>query len=126
MDLEKVFESYIAAALFSSNYTNEYTEKEEPLDARYDIDDLDEDTAKKLKYELEDFMEDAEGVVQNFWDEEQFGHDFWLTRNGHGSGFWDRYRPGSTGHEVGDKLTKLAKEYGSVDLYVGDDGKIYA
>lgn len=40
--------------------------------------------------------------VQN--SEAQFGHDYWLTRNGHGAGFWDR----GLG-EVGDKLSELCK-----------------
>lgn len=38
------------------------------------------------------------------------GHDFYLTRQGHGAGFWDR----GLG-ELGDKLTQAAKLYGSVD-----------
>jgi hypothetical protein len=48
------------------------------------------------------------------------GADFWLTRNGHGAGFWDR---GLGKH--GEDLTKAAKAYGSSDAYVGDDGKLY-
>lgn len=47
------------------------------------------------------------------------GHDFWLTRNGHGAGFWDRGYGDS-----GDKLTAAAKAFGSQDIYVGDDGKL--
>jgi len=36
------------------------------------------------------------------YGEERAGHDFWLTRNGHGAGFWDRQElPG----EVRDDLT---------------------
>src|SRR5690606_12135580 len=50
----------------------------------------------------------------------QAGHDFWLTRNGHGAGFWDR----GIG-EVGDRLANASKVYGGVDLYFGDDGKVY-
>ena len=48
--------------------------------------------------------------------------DFWLTRNGHGAGFWDgdRKAPHS------DKLTELSKSFGQVDLFVGDDSRIYA
>lgn len=42
--------------------------------------------------------------------EEYAGHDFWLTRNGHGAGFWDR----GLG-ELGDRLTAAAKGYGSAD-----------
>lgn len=54
------------------------------------------------------------------YDESRAGHDFWLTRNGHGAGFWDR----GLG-TVGDQLTKMAKPYGSSDAYLGDDGRIY-
>jgi hypothetical protein len=53
-------------------------------------------------------------------DMEQAGIDFWLTRNRHGAGFWDR----GLG-DVGDRLTDAAHAYGSVDLYAGDDGLIY-
>jgi hypothetical protein len=48
------------------------------------------------------------------------GHDFWLTRNGHGAGFWDR----DLG-EVGDKLTKMSKVWGGQDICVGEDGLVY-
>lgn len=34
------------------------------------------------------------------------GHDFWLTRGGHGAGFWDR----GLG-ELGDRLAKAAQAY---------------
>jgi len=50
------------------------------------------------------------------------GHDFWLTRNGHGAGFWD----GDWSKANGEKLTEACKAFGEVELYVGDDGKIYA
>lgn len=51
----------------------------------------------------------------------QLGHDLWLTRNGHGSGFWDRKLG-----EVGERLTVAAKAMGECDVYEGDDGKLYA
>lgn len=35
---------------------------------------------------------------------EQAGHDFWLTRNGHGAGFWDR--PEIYGDEAAAELTR--------------------
>ena len=37
---------------------------------------------------------------------EQAGHDFWLTRNGHGSGFWDR--PELYGKKLADELTRAS------------------
>src|SRR5215213_9921810 len=51
----------------------------------------------------------------------QAGHDFWLTRNRHGAGFWDR----GLG-DLSNRLSDASKVYGEVDLYVGDDGQIYA
>jgi hypothetical protein len=45
---------------------------------------------------------------------EQAGHDFWLTRNGHGAGFWDRTCYSDT---VKDLLTKRAEAFGEVVVY---------
>lgn len=55
------------------------------------------------------------------WDPGRAGHDFWLTRNGHGCGYWDR-----GAGDAGDALTAASKPYGEVDLYLGDDGMIHA
>ena len=40
-------------------------------------------------------------------DDEQNGHDFWLTRRRHGAGFWDR----GYGDSVGEILTKIAQMF---------------
>lgn len=53
------------------------------------------------------------------WDAEQAGHDLHLTRNGHGSGFWDR------GRKHGDILAEVARTYYPLTPSLGDDGKIY-
>jgi hypothetical protein len=50
------------------------------------------------------------------------GHDFWLTRNGHGAGFWD----GDWDDAIGERLTATSKAFGNVDLTKGDDGLVYA
>ena len=48
------------------------------------------------------------------------GHDLWLTRNGHGAGFWDR----DLG-ELGSDLTLAAQRMGEVWVYCGEDGLAY-
>lgn len=58
------------------------------------------------------------------------GHDFWLTRNHHGAGYWDRTEltrteDGSAPDTLGDRLTELAKQAGECALYQGDDGLLY-
>ena len=63
-------------------------------------------------------------------DPSQAGHDFALTRNGHGTGFWDRrvYRDaignlrdfGMATVLAGDKLTESAKSFGEYNLEITD------
>ena len=54
------------------------------------------------------------------WD--YVGHDFILTRNGHGAGFWD----GDGCEPWGTKITKLIESrFGPLEIYLGDDGFLY-
>lgn len=46
---------------------------------------------------------------------EQAGHDYWLTRNGHGVGYWDR----GLG-QVGADLSELAHSQGGAAVFFGD------
>ena len=43
-------------------------------------------------------------------------HDFFLTRNGHGTGFWDKPEFYG-GQENADRLTKICEEMGSIECY---------
>lgn len=49
------------------------------------------------------------------------GHDFWLTRNGHGAGFWD----GDLPEALGRRLTQASMDAGEVSPYIGDDGRVH-
>ncbi len=110
--------AYIECALWSS--TDNSTESGgEPLDENYGPDDLAPATLAEFKSDCEAFQEANAADLADL-DPEQSGHDFWLTRNGHGAGFWDR----GLG-ELGERLSKASKVYGSVDLMVGSDGLIH-
>ncbi len=64
-----------------------------------------------------DLIESATGYG---W--EQAGHDFALTRNHHGAGFWDR----GLG-EAGDLLTEAAETFGESNLWVdAETGQVHA
>jgi len=54
--------------------------------------------------------------------EEIAGQNFFLTRNGHGCGYTDGYwnEPAAT------KLDELASSFKAIEIYVGDDGMVYA
>ena len=67
------------------------------------------------------FVENYGTICQALGDNytwEHAGHDFWLTSQGHGAGFWDR----GLG-EVGDILTDSADGYSDmVGLYLDEEG----
>jgi len=53
--------------------------------------------------------------------ENRAGHDFWLTRNHHGAGFWD----GDYQEPEATILTNASHAFGEFNLYIGDDGKVH-
>lgn len=115
MKLDSFTRAYIECALWSST-----DDEGDPLDS-FDLDEIDPATLAGMVQDCANFQADERyQEISTAWTTEQAGHDFWLTRNGHGAGFWDR------GLEHGDELSAMAKVYGSVDLYVGDDGMIYS
>lgn len=59
--------------------------------------------------------------VTNCTPMEYAGHDFWLTRQHHGCGYWD----GDWPKDVGERLTKAANDVRGLYPYVGSNGKIY-
>jgi hypothetical protein len=112
--LDLFTESYIETALWSST-----DDSDRPLDDNFDETDIAKETLDQMIEDCKDFQQANWSDISG--DLRRAGHDFWLTRNGHGAGFWDGDWPG----EVGRRLTDNSKAYGSVTLYVGDDGKIH-
>jgi len=53
--------------------------------------------------------------------EVEAAHDFWLTRNHHGAGFWD----GDWEEPACSILDALSEEFGEACVYQGDDGFLY-
>ncbi len=118
---------YIRTALWAET-DNSNESGGEPLDYHYGEGDFTNDTLATMVADCQDFQRDnadllarayASGVRvggKNY-DEASAGHDFWLTRRGHGAGFWDRGLPKS----LGDALSEAARKYGDfyLDVYRG-------
>lgn len=120
--------AYIEAALWSTSDESD-EQGGEPLDKNYGPGDIAAETMELIEEDCADFQkrfgqliedDDPRGLHGEYDRWEKAGHDFWLTRNGHGAGFWDGDWP-----KHGDELTEAAKSYGEFELYVGDDGMIY-
>lgn len=93
-DLHNFTAGYIEAAL--------WTEEVE-------FEDLPEYIIREMTADCYDFVKKAGSLLAGL-DAEQAGHDFWLTRNGHGAGFWER------NDKIGERLTALCHE--KKDFYI--------
>jgi hypothetical protein len=117
MNKADVLLAYLECALWSS--MDDYGE---PLDATYDTANIESASIQSAADDVKTFLANckAAGLNLSTLSDSQIGHNFWLTRNGHGAGFWDC----GLG-KLGDELTKLANAAGSRDLCIGRDGALY-
>jgi hypothetical protein len=68
-----------------------------------------------------DAVAEYDGQTSIEWAAGCIGHDFMLTRNGHGAGFWDR----GLG-DLGDRLSAACEPYGSLSVEADEHGTLYA
>jgi hypothetical protein len=113
---------YLVCAIWSST-----GEEGESLDEQFGVDCIAPLSMIHARRDVCQMRKLADIIVpdwRDYWDNDRFGTDFWLTRNGHGAGFWDRYSEGP-GKVIGDTLTMVSDTFGEVNLYVGDDGLVH-
>jgi len=122
--LDEFLHAYLAAALWSSQ------EGDVPIDRDYSVDDLSSRAFRDATLECQQFLDKGsiwivdkyfKHVTKEHTTVSQAGHDFWLTRAGHGCGFWD----GDWREPAATILTNLSTSFGANALYVGDDDKLY-
>src|ERR1700674_4314854 len=91
--LDTFTRAYIERVLWSSTDDND-----RPMNDNYSIDDFAPGTLARMIADCERFQaKHAQWLTSEYLDryrgessiDEMAGHDFWLTRNGHGAGFWD-------------------------------------
>ncbi len=113
--LDAFTRAYLEAALWTSDpepRSGEWCESD-----RWNIAAIDPAGIAQAIEDCKAFQEanraDLDEVSDTFrTDDSQHGHDFWLTRNGHGAGFWDR------GYgELGKRLSAAARVYGAVNVF---------
>lgn len=92
----------------------------DPLDYYFGIEDFTVEALRSAKVDCRKFQDDNSDDLEDE-DIETAGHDFWLTRNGHGAGFWD----GDYEEEKGERLTQKSKDFGELRIWVDSDGKLH-
>lgn len=128
-DVDAMVTGYLEAVLWTqTDYDRDDDSTGEPmLDANYDVDDIDPEYVAKVRVEFAELIQAYPLAVRMYLNSARdnrlslpfndlsdrsalFGHDYLLTRDGHGAGFWDRCLG-----ELGDYLTDIAKHSGSHD-----------
>lgn len=134
-DLDDFTRGYIAA-LFAAHSVSRYRSDEERTYSHGAFDMLAPETLARIMKDCREFQAadawkgcdrhlnalafgDFSGKI--YPSNVSGGRDFWLTRNGHGAGFWD----GSWPEPYASELDQLAKAAGPAEVYLGDDGRIY-
>ena len=134
LNLETFINAYLVTALWSSNDESNPETGGDPLDQNYSIDDIAPTDLKTLRAQCVNFLaaQQAGDIIKDaietgkvacgpdFDEWGRAGHDFWLTRNGHGAGFWD----GDWPEPQATQLTKICRQLPEVDLYVSDNDQI--
>lgn len=92
-------------------------------DERFDEADLSDEARERVVEDFTAFMDNVtDGDLLAYeaagQTSAQMIHDYWLTRNRHGGGFWDR----GLG-ELGKRLTDLAQSNGTYDLFETNGGE---
>jgi hypothetical protein len=142
IDIDEFVQHYVTCLLWSETVDDveedpdEYGELPQiNADYRYGPDDIAPEAMAEIRGDCSGFVAahgdlllamgetaaELQPNVHRYFDPEgDGGHNFCLSRNGHGTGFWDR----GLG-ELGDRLHDAAKFYGTQGLYVADDGLLY-
>ena len=93
---------------------------DQPEGAALGIEDLEPDFLRAQTFEAISFYLRYEYAI-GYENVEQAGRDLWLTRNGHGAGFWDRgdtYKDVDSGYDFASLLTEAAERLGSTELEI--------
>jgi len=101
----KMLNQYLGTALWAST-----DDEGEPLDNNFSINDFSRSSVKEAEKDIKEFLSIADKKLgddwDREWDEKTIGHCLWLSRNGHGAGFFDERRP------FADELQNIARKMG--------------
>jgi hypothetical protein len=92
---------FIRAYLETAIWADLIDEDGDHVDGQYDIENIDLQCLVNQVSQCRDFIKLYSCMFNGRF--EQAGHDLWLTRNGHGAGFWDR--PEIYGENNAEQLT---------------------
>lgn len=135
INVETFARHYVIAMLWSSHDESDDDGNSPMLDSIYSPENLSYEAWEATELHCRQFLKQVGHLItaENYIGSDRTGagyvalagHDFWLTRVGHGAGFWDGDWESDAHNGLDGPLTKAAKAFGECDPYSGDDGLIY-
>lgn len=123
--LDAFTQGYISCALWCGVMSYDENEELNNADNDFSDDDLTDEARETIEKECRDFVaNNISDLLGCGLDSEQCGHDFYLTRNRHGAGFWDRKSRGKYADQCLDRLTEASHAYGDQTLIADDNGNV--
>ena len=111
-ELNEFTRAYVVAALWTSEPEDEVTSGDFEPKGESLVDSVPSYWLAQAIADCDKFQAENETLLEQAGTDSRNGNDYWLTRNGHGAGFWDRGYP----DEVGDALTEAAHAFGEAYL----------
>lgn len=116
LNINEIVKHYLYAALWTAE-----------LDSKHDADDFGfgEQYYEAVR-DIGDFLNKAVRFLGPYEEhfgketESQLGHDFWLSRNGHGAGFFDHSLGGSE-----QELQKIARAFSERYVFESEAGNVF-
>lgn len=128
-DIDTATRSYLETQLWTGTVlADNENDDQYPIGEVWDYDDIPADYIAHVREDIAAFYESYTSLVDEYVSrmdfpyngETMFGHDYYLTREHHAVGFWDR----GLG-EVGYKLTDAAHDVGEAAYaFISDDGSL--
>jgi hypothetical protein len=112
-DYNEILSSYLETAIWADAEEDDEQMKSKTI---HDFDPQSKDNALK---DIQAFVKQAGQIAPEelkTYSDKQLGHNLWLSRNGHGAGFFD---------DKNNKLQDIARNMKGKYIYSGDDHNIY-
>lgn len=123
--LNEFCDGYARAIVFTENDESDDSGGS-PLSDTYGMEDFSEESFQAINEDCAAFVNAnhhllLEAVNRSGYTSERAGYDFWLNRQGHGVGYWDRDELEADG--LGDRLSDACHAYGEhhSGVYLEDD-----
>jgi len=132
LNIARIVDSYLECALWTeednleedddNDYKEIYGDNEDSElkkivpDVDINIHNFSDDSKITAYLDIKKFLELAGDAVNDI-SESDLGHDIWLSRNGHGAGFFDR----GYDNDIEKRLMDAAEALGEIHIFISDD-----